>query len=116
MKRLVAFVSMLVIAAAPAFAAGVKPQTVIIPQTMQVGSTQLAAGTYKLEYTGTGASVQVTLTQGKKTVLTFAATAIDKKTVNPGVDIINNGPVTSLESINLSKVTLQVTDAPHVGQ
>jgi hypothetical protein len=116
MKRLVAFASMLILAAAPTFAAGVKSQTVIIPQNVKVGSTQLAAGTYKLEYTGTGAAVQVTLTQANKTVRTFAATAVDKKTVNPGVDVITNGPVTSLEAINLSKVTLQVADAPHAGQ
>ena len=57
MKRLVAFASMLVLAAAPAFAAGVKPQTVIIPEAVQVGSRQLPAGSYKLAWTGSGPDV-----------------------------------------------------------
>jgi hypothetical protein len=115
MKRLAAIASMLVLAAAPAFAAGSKPANVIIPQNVQVGTTQLPAGSYKLEYTGTGASVQVTLTQAKKTIVTFAAKAVDQKN-NPGVDVITNGKVTSLQAINLDKITFQVTDAPHSGQ
>jgi hypothetical protein len=115
MKRFVGFASMLVLAAAPAFAAGPKPQTVNIPVNVQVGSTQLAAGAYKLEYTGTGANVQVTLTQSKKTVLTFAAKAVEQKN-NPGVNLVTNAGVTSLEAINLDKVSLQVANAPHAGQ
>ncbi len=116
MKRFVGFASMLVLLAAPAFGAGNKPQTVIIPNNVQVGSTQLPAGTYKLEYTGTGADVQVTITQNKKTVLTFAAKAVDHKNVNTGVDTITNAGVSSLEAINLNKVSLQVVNATHSGQ
>ena len=115
MKRLVGFASMVVLLAAPAFGAGNKPQTVIIPEKVQIGTTQVPAGTYKLEYTGTGASVQVTLTQSKKTVATFAAKAVDQKN-NPGVSVITNAGVASLTAINLDKVTLQVNDAPHAGQ
>jgi hypothetical protein len=116
MKRFASFASMLVLAAAPVFAAGPKPQTVIIPDNVQVGSTQLLAGTYKLAYTGTGADVQVTLTEGKKTILTFAAKAVEQKNLNPGVDVITNAGVTSLEAINLDKVSLQLVNAPHPGQ
>lgn len=115
MSRLAAFASMLVLFAAPAFGAGNKPQTVIIPQAVQVGSTQLPAGTYKLAFTGTGSDVQVTLAQAGKTVLTFAAKAVEQKN-NPGVDLITNAGVTTLEAINLDKVSLQLEGAPHPGQ
>jgi hypothetical protein len=115
MSRLAAFASMLVLLAAPAFGAGNKPQTVIIPQAVQVGSTQLPAGTYKLAFTGTGSDVQVTLTQAGKTLLTFAAKAVEQKN-NPGVDLITNAGVTTLEAINLDKVSLQLEGAPHPGQ
>jgi hypothetical protein len=116
MKRFIGFASMLVLAAAPAFAAGPKPQTVVIPENVQVGSTQLAAGTYKLEYTGAGPTVQVTLlTRTNKAVLTFAAKAVEQKN-NPSLNTNTNAGVTSLEAINLDKVTLQVVDAPHPGQ
>jgi hypothetical protein len=115
MSRLAAFASMLVLLAAPAFGAGNKPQTVIIPPAVQVGSTQLPAGTYKLAFTGTGSDVQVTLAQAGKTVLTFAAKAVEQKN-NPGVDLITNAGVTTLEAINLDKVSLQLEGAPHPGQ
>ena len=115
MNRFAAFASMLVLFAAPAFGAGNKPQTVIIPENVQVGSTQLAAGTYKLAFTGTGSDVQVTLTQAGKTVITFAAKAVEQKN-NPGVDLITNAGVTTLEAINLDKVSLQLEGAPHPGQ
>jgi hypothetical protein len=115
MSRLAAFASMLVLLAAPAFGAGNKPQTVIIPQAVQVGSTQLPAGTYKLAFTGTGSDVQVILTQAGKTVLTFAAKAVEQKN-NPGVDLITNAGVTTLEAINLDKVSLQLEGATHPGQ
>ena len=115
MSRLAAFASMLVLLVAPAFGAGNKPQTVIIPQAVQVGSTQLPAGTYKLAFTGTGSDVQVILTQAGKTVLTFAAKAVEQKN-NPGVDLITNAGVTTLEAINLDKVSLKLEGAPHPGQ
>ena len=115
MKQLAAFASMLVLLAAPAFGAGSKPQNVVIPQAVQIGSTQVPAGNYKLAYTGTG-NVQVTLTQAGKTVLTFPPKEIDKNTVNPGVDLITNGAVTNLQAIHLSKVSFELSSAPQSGQ
>jgi hypothetical protein len=115
MNCLAAFASMLVLFAAPAFGAGNKPQTVIIPENVQVGSTQLAAGNYRLAFTGTGSDVQVTLTQAGKTVLTFAAKVVEQRN-NPGVDLNTNAGVTTLESINLDMVSLQVKGAPRPGQ
>ncbi|MGA7831849.1 MAG: hypothetical protein WCA21_12890 [Terracidiphilus sp.] len=115
MNRLAAFASMLVLFVASAFGVGNKPQTVIIPENVQVGSTQLAAGTYKLAFTGTGSDVKVTLTQAGKTVLTFAAKVVEQRN-NPGVDLYTNAGVTTLKSINLDTVSLQVDGAPLPGQ
>jgi phenolic acid decarboxylase len=107
---------MLVLLAAPAFGSSKKPQTVIIPQNVQVGSTQLSAGTYKLAWTGSaGSDVQVTLTQAGKTVLTFAAKAVEQKN-DPGVDVNTIAGVAILKAINLDNVSLQVESAPHPGQ
>jgi hypothetical protein len=116
MKRLIGFTSLLVLLAAPAFGSGNKPQTVIIPEAVQVGSTQLAAGTYKLAWSGsTGSDVQVALTQDGKMVLTFAAKAVEQKN-DPGVDVNTIAGVTTLKAINLDKVSLQVEGAPQPGR
>jgi hypothetical protein len=115
MKRLVGFTSMLVLLTAPAFGSSNKPKTVIIPQNVQVGSSRLPAGTYKLAWTGSGSDVQVTLTQEGKTVITFAAKVVEQKN-NPGVDINTIAGVSTLKSINLDKVSLQLEGAPHLGQ
>jgi len=115
MKRLVGFASMLVLLAAPAFGSSNKPQTVIIPQNVQVGSSKLPAGTYKLAWTGSGSDVQVTLTREGKTVITFAAKVVEQKN-NPGVDVNTIAGVTTLKAINLDKVSLELEGAPHPGQ
>jgi hypothetical protein len=116
MNRLAAFASMLVLLAAPAFGKSTKTQTVVIPQSVQVGSTQLPAGTYKLAYTGSGSDVQVTLTQARKMVLTFAAKAVEQTNNPASVDVNTIAGVATLEAINLDKISLHVEDAPHPGQ
>jgi YD repeat-containing protein len=105
MKRLIGLASTVLLLAAPAFAAGNKPQNVVIPQSVQVGTTQLPAGTYKLAYTGSGSTVQITLTQANKTILTFPAKEVDTKTANPGIDIHADGAVSDLKAIHLSNVS-----------
>ena len=76
MKRSLAFAFLLVLLAAPAFAKE-KPQKVTFPNTVQIGSTAVAPGTYELMWTGAGPNVDVTMTQGKKTVVTFPAKVVD---------------------------------------
>ena len=39
---------------------------ITIPDTVQVGSTRLAPGDYKVEWTGTGDNVQISILSGKK--------------------------------------------------
>jgi hypothetical protein len=114
MKRFFGIALTLVLFALPAFA-GTKPQTVIIPQKVQIGSTQLPAGDYKLTWTGSGSSVQVTLTQNEKAVVTFSAKAIEGK-YEPGVETMTDGGVTVLETIQLRTVSLVLENASHSGQ
>jgi hypothetical protein len=114
MKRFFGFALTLVLFAAPAFAS-MKSQTVTIPKTVQVGSTQLPAGDYKLTWTGSGSNVQVTLTQNEKAVITFSAKAVDGKN-DPGVETLTDGGVTVLESIQLKTVSLVLENAAHSGQ
>jgi hypothetical protein len=111
MKRFAGIASVLFLLAAPMFAANKKPQTVVIPEAVQVGSTKLPAGTYKLAWTGTGPEVQATLTQAGKTVVTFAAKAVETKNNNTGVDIDSNAGVSSLKAILLDNVSIQVESA-----
>ena len=117
MKSLVALASTFALLAAPAFAAGSsKPLDLVIPETVQVGSTQLPAGDYKLSYTGSGSTAQVTLTQAGKTVITFTATEVDQKTANVGVDVRTVGSAADLTAIHLTKVSFVLNAAPHSGQ
>jgi hypothetical protein len=115
MNRFFGFALMLVLFTAPAFAANNKPQTVTIDETVQVGSTQVPAGDYKLTWTGAGPDVQATLAQNNKAVVTFSAKAVAGKN-SPGVDTETKGGVTVLESIQLSKLSLVLEGATNSGQ
>jgi hypothetical protein len=111
MKRIAGIASVLLLLAAPVFGAGNKPQTVVIPENVQVGATQVPAGTYKLAWTGAGQDVQATLTQGKKTIVTFAAKAVASKNNAPGVDIDTKVGGSKLKVILLDNVSLRVESA-----
>jgi len=116
MKRFFGFALMLVLFSATAFAGGNnKPQTVTIPETVRVGSTQVPAGDYKLTWTGAGSDVQVTLAQNNKAVVTFPAKAITGKN-NPGIDTETKGGVSVLQSIQTNALSLVLEGATSSGQ
>ena len=56
------------------FARNKNQQSVDIPNTVQVGGTQLKPGNYKMEWQGTGSDIQVTFLRDGKTVVTVPAT------------------------------------------
>ena len=114
MKRFLGFALMLVVFAAPAFGSK-KPATVTIPTPVQVGTTQLPAGDYKLAWTGSGSAVQATLTQAGKTVVTFSAKAVDGKNT-PGIETSTQSGNVSLKIIRLDKVSLVLDGAAQSGQ
>jgi hypothetical protein len=57
-----------------AFARDKNEHSVAIPNPVQVGSTKIAAGNYKLDWQGTGPSVKVNFLRGTKIVATVPAT------------------------------------------
>jgi hypothetical protein len=114
MKRFFGFALMLVVFAAPAFGSK-KPATVNIPAVVQVGTTQLPAGDYKLTLTGSGSTVQATLTQNGKAVVTFSAKTVDGKNT-PGVETSTQGGVQTLQIIRLSNLSLVLDGTTQSGQ
>jgi hypothetical protein len=56
------------------FARNKNQQSVDIPDTVQVGGTQLKPGNYKMEWQGTGPDIQVTFLRDGKAVVTVPAT------------------------------------------
>ena len=56
------------------FARNKNQQSVDIPDTIQVGGTQLKPGNYKMEWQGAGPDIQVTFLRDGKTVVTVPAT------------------------------------------
>jgi hypothetical protein len=114
MKSFFVLACMLLLSSAAAFA-GPKNQTVTIPDAVQVGSTLVPAGDYKLTFTGNGPEVQVTLARQKGTPITFLAKTVAGK-YDPGVDTMTAGGVLVLESIQLSTVSLVLESATHPAQ
>jgi len=114
MKRSFNLALMLVLFAAPVFA-GNKTPTVVIPANVQVGSTQLPAGNYKLTWTGSGSNVQATLTQNGKAVITFSAKMVEGKN-QPSVETATQGVTTILDVIHTDNFSLILDGTPQSGQ
>jgi hypothetical protein len=115
MKRFLGFALILAMFAAPAFASK-NSQTVSLPGTVKVGSTQLPAGDYKVTWTGSGPSVQVTLGQHGKAIVTVPATVVEEKHGYNAVTIDTQGGVDVLQTIQLNSISLVLEAAPHSGQ
>lgn len=114
MKRLFAYIAVLALAAAPAFAAK-NAEKVNISAPVTVGTTQLPAATYKVTWTATGNNAQVTFDNGKS-VVTLPAKLVDQKNQQNSVITQAKGGATILEGINLKTVTLTFTASPSSGQ
>lgn len=114
MKRFLGYAAMLALLSAPAFAAK-DSDTITISQPVTVGSTQLPAANYKVSWTGTGSSAQVTLVNGKSVVTLPAKVVEQKNNVNSVLTQSKDG-ANILEGINLNKVTVTFTTAPSSGQ
>lgn len=118
MKRFFGFAFMLALFSIPAFAAK-NSQTVQLADTVSVAGTQLPAGEYKVSWTGTGPTVQVTL---KQTDVRNGATAscsaklVQQNHDRPALAINSQGGVKTLESIDLSHVSLVLSGSPAAGQ
>jgi hypothetical protein len=105
MKRLFGFLFVCALLAVPALAAN-KPQTVNIPAAVQVGTTQLPAGDYKVTWTGSGSSAQVTLAKKGVAPVTVPAKVVEQKNVHKGVSTSTQDGKQVLQTILLSNVNL----------
>src|ERR1700761_1688146 len=105
------FASALIVASlsVPAFAAK-NSQTVTLTDPVKVGSTQLAAGSYKVSWTTNGAAAQVTIEQKGKAPVTVPAKIVESK--NGHVAVLTNtvGGVAVLETIQLNNISLELTN------
>jgi hypothetical protein len=81
-------------------------RSVVISDLVQIGTTQLKPGNYKVEWEGTGAVVQVSFLQNGKTVVTV-----------PGTLKANDDQVTQdavvIQRTNASTPTLEEVDFGH---
>ncbi|HEX3892109.1 MAG TPA: hypothetical protein VHW46_06020 [Terracidiphilus sp.] len=115
MKRFFGFALIVASLAIPAFAAK-NSQSITLTDAVKVGSTQLPAGAYKLTWTGTGSSVQLTIADKGKNTVTVPAKIVDSK--NGHVAVLTNtvGGASVLESIQLDNLSLVLTGATASGE
>lgn len=115
MKRLLfSSALMLALLSAPAFAAK-NSETLNLAEPSVLGTTSLPAADYKVTWTGTGNSGQVTLTHGKTTV-TVPAKIVDQKNNLSSVLTDSKGGTNTIKAINLNKVSLVFESSPSSGQ
>ena len=86
---------------------------IVIPASMQVGSTLLKAGTYKVEWQGDGPSLQVSFMEHGKTVATAEGKMVERDRPSPYDDVVSGtaGKEQMLKEINFrgQKETLVIT-------
>jgi hypothetical protein len=105
MKRIFGFVLACAILSIPALAAS-NSQTVSLPHAVQVGSSQLPAGDYKVTWTGSGDSAQVTLAKKGVQSVTVPAKVVEQKHDHTGVTTNSKGDKEVLRVIFLGNVSL----------
>lgn len=110
MKRLFGFALLIgVMFATPLFAVrlfGAKSTTVNIPEAVTVGSTQIAAGEYKVSYEGSAPAVKVTLTKSRSSSVVVDAKLVEGKNDGPSATLATVNGVRILEQIDIKGGTL----------
>jgi hypothetical protein len=114
MKRFFGYAAMLALLSVPAFAAK-NSESITISEPVTVGTTQLPAADYRVTWTGTGSTAQVTLAHGKSTI-TLPAKLVEQKNNQSSVLTESKGGSNILEGLNLSKVSLTFSASPASGQ
>jgi hypothetical protein len=79
---------------------------VTIPEGLTVGSTQIAAGEYRVSYEGPGPDVKVTLTESRSSSIVLDAKLLAGKKENVSVTIGTVNGVRVLLQIDLKTGTL----------
>jgi hypothetical protein len=114
MKRFFGFALIVALFSIPAIAAK-NSQTMSFAAAVKVGSTQIPAGSYKVSWTGTAPSVQVTIAQNGKTLVTVPAKLTPAKNGHVGMSTNTVGGVDILQSIQLDKFSLVFSGASTAG-
>ena len=108
MKRFFGYALLFASLSIPALAAK-NSQSITLTDTVKVGSTQLAAGDYKVTWTGTAPNVQVTIAAKGKTSVTVPAKLVDAKNGHVALQTNTEGGVQVLQSIQLDNANLVLT-------
>ena len=109
-KKLLISLSLLLSFSMASLAAHKNEATINLSDKVQLGSTQLAPGEYKLSWIGTGSDATATLSQGKRVVATVPAKLVEQRSQYSGVGIVTDtagGGGTRLTGVLLPKLELQ---------
>jgi hypothetical protein len=115
MKRFFGFALIVGLLSIPAFAAK-NSQSLNLATTVKVGSTSLPAGDYKVTWTGTGSSVQVTIAHKGGATVTVPAKLVDAKNGHVGVITDGANGSATLQTIELDNFNLVLTGATAQGE
>jgi hypothetical protein len=116
MKKLIASAILaLSVASLPAFAAD-RSENVKLSSALNVGSTHLSEGEYRVTWSGDGPQVQLTFTKGKTVAATVSATLKHEKHSYASVGTSTRPSGEALQSLNFKDVTLEVADTTTAGQ
>ena len=105
MKRLVSLVLLSLFFSLPVLAAG-HSQDVTLSSTVQFGSSTLPAGDYKLTWTGSGDSAQVTLEKRGVPPATVSAQVVQEKHKDVSLSIQDKNGKPTITSIALRDIRL----------
>jgi hypothetical protein len=107
MKRFIGFAIVCTLLSVSALAAS-NSQTIKFADAVQVGSTVLPAGDYKVSWTGTGASAKVTLEKKGIPSVTVPATVVEQKNNHTGISTDSQSGKAVLKSIILKNASLNL--------
>ena len=99
----------LVILAVSGWASDKMKANIQIYETVNVGSTQLMPGDYKMTWTESGSNAKVTFAQSGKTIATVPAQITQERSVFNGPALFTDKDSNTLTGIQLSKVLLSFT-------
>ena len=115
MKRFFEAAFIVALMSIPALAAS-NSQTVTFADSVKVGATELPAGDYKVSWTGTGSSVEVTIARKGAVTVTLQAKLVEQKHERSGVTTDSHSGANILQVIQLRQVSLVVEGPQAAGQ
>jgi hypothetical protein len=115
-KYLALVATLVLLAPLGALAANKNEHNVNIPEVVQVGSTQLQPGDYKVEWQGTGPAVHVKFLKDGKSVATTQGKIVESAKASPYDDVITRTTKNHqkrIEEIDFGNKRESLMIAPH---